>query len=175
MPTSREEMKRTIDRKKNRVFLLHHALTCTHPHPTSVEEVEGKTYTPCPEVKHCHALSVLVRHVQTCSFSVSDPASSSNLNGNGNNPVMCDVPGCASYKKVWNHYRRCVLRTFTKPNNQRCKICGDVWRKYATEESFDSGNLETVGVGGAIFGPGADLTLTDASTSRRTRMMMGGQ
>jgi len=125
VPASKEERKKSLNRKKKRLQRIHHALTCTHPHPTRLDD---PNYTPCPEVKHCHALSVLVAHVQTCTFTE---------NGNG---AVCEVPGCHEYKKLWNHYRRCVLRTFTKPDNKKCKICSDVWRKYTfdLEQSFES-------------------------------------
>ena len=110
------EMERMIKRKQNRVKLIHHALTCTYPYP---EKVDDESYVPCAEVKHCHALGVLVRHVQTCTHCDL-------MNGS-----RCEVPGCAEYKKVWNHYRRCVLRTFTKSDKKKCKVCGDVWGKFA--------------------------------------------
>jgi hypothetical protein len=123
-PSTRDELQKAIATKQRRILLIHHALTCTHPHPVDAND---DNYVPCPEVKHCHALGVLVRHVQTCTFN--DPADGS----------LCEVPGCALYKKVWNHYRRCVLRTFTtKSERKTCRICGDVWRKYTfdLENSF---------------------------------------
>ena len=122
-PATRQEMETAIQQKKDRVNLIHHALTCTHPHPTIPED---ESYEPCQEVKHCLALGVLIRHVQTCTFT-------DNSDGG-----LCEVPGCAKYKRVWTHYRRCVLRTFTKPETKTCKICGDVWRKYRLENSFEN-------------------------------------
>jgi hypothetical protein len=121
-PLTREELEKAISVKQRRINLIHHALTCTHPYPVDAND---DSYVPCPEVKHCHALGVLVRHVQTCTFS--DPS----------NVSLCEVPGCALYKKIWNHYRRCVLRS-VKSERKTCRICGDVWRKYAfdLENSF---------------------------------------
>ena len=137
-PTTKKEMERMIKSKQNRLSLIHHALTCTHPYP---EDADDETYVPCPEVKHCHALSVLVRHVQTCTHSDV-------MNG-----VGCEVPACAAYKKLWNHYRRCVLRTFTKPDKKSCKICGDMFRKYAfdLETSFEK-SIEIESRSSAPFG-----------------------
>jgi TAZ zinc finger. len=123
-PANKQELQKAIAVKQGRINLIHHALTCTHPYPVNAND---DNYMPCPEVKHCHALGVLVRHVQTCTFN--DPTGVS----------LCEVPGCALYKKVWNHYRRCVLRTVTtKTERKTCRICGDVWRKYAfdLENSF---------------------------------------
>lgn len=124
-PATREAMEAAIQMKQDRLKKIHHALTCTHPHPTKADD---EFYVPCPEMKHCHALCILVKHVQTCTST--DPASGGE----------CEVPGCAPYKKVWNHYRRCILRTFTKAQKKKCKICGDVWRNYAQdlEYSFDA-------------------------------------
>jgi len=137
-PTTKLEMERMIKSKQKRVSLIHHALTCTHPYP---EDADDETYVPCPEVQHCHALGVLVRHVQTCTHSDL-------MNGTG-----CEVPACAAYKKLWNHYRRCVLRTFTKPDKKTCKICGDVWNKYAfdLETSFEK-SIEIESSTSAPFG-----------------------
>lgn len=113
------DMERMIKRKQNRVKWIHHVLTCTHPYPESVDD---ESYVPCPEVNHCHALGVLVRHVQTCTHSDL-------MNGS-----ICEVPSCAAYKKVWNHYRRCVLRTFTKSNRKKCRICADIFNVGPTSE-----------------------------------------
>lgn len=115
-PATKEAMEASIKKKQHRVNMIHHALSCTHPHPTKVDD---ENYTPCPEVKHCHALGVLVKHVQTCTSI--DPVTGGS----------CEVPNCAAYRKVWNHYRRCVLRTFTKSQKKECRICQEVWRKYA--------------------------------------------
>eukprot|EP00557_Chaetoceros_sp_GSL56_P001965 CAMPEP_0176494612 /NCGR_PEP_ID=MMETSP0200_2-20121128/10200_1 /TAXON_ID=947934 /ORGANISM="Chaetoceros sp., Strain GSL56" /LENGTH=676 /DNA_ID=CAMNT_0017892403 /DNA_START=170 /DNA_END=2197 /DNA_ORIENTATION=+ len=87
-PATKEELKKAIKVKQRRINLIHHALTCTHPRQTDSND---ENYVPCPEVKHCHALGVLVRHVQTCTFN--DHAADGSL--------CCEVPGCALYKKVW--------------------------------------------------------------------------
>ncbi len=117
-PANDQEMEAAIKVKQDRLQKIHHALTCTHPHPTRADDDQ---YKPCPEMKSCHALCILVQHVQTCTS------------------VECEVPGCGPYKKIWNHYRRCILRTFTKAQKKKCQICGDVWRNYAQdlEYSFD--------------------------------------
>lgn len=113
-PSSPEEYEAAMKRKKHRMYLFHHALNCTHPHPVNADD---DLYVPCPEVKHCHALSVLVRHVQTCTAS-----------GDSNGEV-CEIPRCNAYKKVWNHYRRCAVRTFTSEKND-CRFCSEFWHKY---------------------------------------------
>lgn len=112
-PTSPEELEIAMKRKKHRMYLFHHALNCTHPHP---ENDDDESYVPCPVVKHCHALSILVRHVQTCTLS-------GDSNGGG-----CEVPRCNAYKKVWNHYRRCAVRTFTREKKD-CRFCSEFWHK----------------------------------------------
>lgn len=105
-PTSPEELEIAMKRKKHRMYLFHHALSCTHPHPDNADD---ESYVPCPEVKHCHAVSVLVRHAQKCDSN-------------------CEVPRCNSYKRAWNHYRRCAVRTFTSEKKD-CRFCSDFWHK----------------------------------------------
>ena len=112
-PSSAEEMERILKRKQRKIYLLHHALTCTYPHATDPDD---ESYIPCPEVRYCQALSTLVRHVQTCTFV------------DGGNGQACEIPGCREYKKMWNHYRRCVLRTFTAADSKRCRLCIDLWK-----------------------------------------------
>lgn len=118
-PATEEEMEKAVKKKRGRLMKLHHALTCTHPHPTKADD---ENYVPCPEMRHCHALCILVRHVQTCTSA------------------KCEVPGCAQYKKVWNHYRRCILRTFTKNEKKKCKVCGDIWGNYAQDLEYSFEN-----------------------------------
>jgi hypothetical protein len=105
-PTSPEELEIAMKRKKHRMYLFHHALSCTHPHPDNADD---ESYVPCPEVKHCHAVSVLVRHAQKCDSN-------------------CEVPRCSSYKRAWNHYRRCAVRTFISEKKD-CRFCSDFWHK----------------------------------------------
>lgn len=112
-PTSPKEVEIAMNRKRNRIRLFHHVMVCEHPHPTSSDD---DLYVPCPEVKNCHALSVLVRHVQTCTFM------------NESDEAVCEIPRCAAYKKVWNHYRRCAVRTFTS-DRKECKVCCTFWKK----------------------------------------------
>ena len=114
-PSSREEMKRMLKSKQRKIYLIDHALTCTYPHATDPDD---ETYVPCPEVRYCQALGTLVKHVQTCT-SVS--------NGNGQS---CSIPGCGEFKKMWMHYRRCLLRKFTgREDTKKCRLCGDLWKK----------------------------------------------
>ncbi|GFH61047.1 predicted protein [Chaetoceros tenuissimus] len=113
-PSSPEEMDKMISEKTGRISKLHHVLTCTHPLPVDADD---DSYVPCPVMKHCHAMGVLIRHVQTCTNAEFD--------------TYCEVPGCSSYKKVWNHYRRCISRTFTQENPKECKICHSIWSKYS--------------------------------------------
>jgi hypothetical protein len=124
-PSSPEEMEKMVRRKQRKIFLLHHALTCTHPHATDPDD---ENYVPCPEVPNCQALCTLVRHVQTCTFTDA---------GKGQ---VCAVPGCKEYKKMWNHYRRCVLRTFTgsSAGSKKCRLCGDLWGKGDKENDEES-------------------------------------
>lgn len=118
-PDSPEEMELIVKRKQRQMFLLHHALSCTHPHATDPDD---ESYVPCKEVNSCQALCILVKHVQTCTFT---------HRGDGQ---VCPIPGCKEYKKVWNHYRRCVLRTFTGKNTKKCRLCGDILGSKSREE-----------------------------------------
>lgn len=55
-PSSPEQMERFLKRKQRMIFLIHHALTCTHPHATDPDD---ESYVPCPEVTvrfHSHSL-----------------------------------------------------------------------------------------------------------------------
>ena len=123
-PSSAEELEKVLKLKQRKIYLIHHALTCTHPHATDPDD---ETYIPCPEVRYCQALCTLVKHVQTCTFVDS---------GNG---YYCPVPGCRQYKKMWNHYRRCILRTFTGKYSKKCRFCGDLWGK--REQVPDEGSI----------------------------------
>lgn len=107
-PSSPEQMEHILERKSRIVFNIHHVLTCSYPHCT---DPDNESYVPCPVVRHCQALNTLVKHVQTCTT------------------INCPVPGCKEYKKMWTHYRRCVLRRFTVPDSKKCRICRHLWEE----------------------------------------------
>ena len=65
-------------------------------------------------------MSTLIKYVQTCSFKEG-------TRGVDGAPRMCEVPFCAGYKNVWNHFKRCILRTFTGKQKQKCIIYGEIW------------------------------------------------
>ena len=132
-PSNQHDFERALKLKKRQIHLFHHTLTCSHP-PPLVPQYDGnrhvrsfsvqENYKVCPQVRNCYALSILVKHVQTCT--VSD----------------CPVPKCRAYKKVWNHYRRCIGRTFTIDDKKRkkCRLCCDLWEK--SRRDFDDSDDE---------------------------------
>lgn len=105
-------------KKEKKLRMLHHALTCTHS-ISSPREVNRKNkllnnatikaYNCCKYMKHCLALVVLVRHIQTCPDGCN-----------------CEVPGCVGYKAAWHHYRRC-LRNKYRNGRGLCSFCSDLW------------------------------------------------
>jgi len=115
--SSSEEMQRILKSKQRKIYLLQHALLCTHPHNTDPDDDK---YIPCPVVEHCQALCTLINHVQTCTVMMTTGTGTDHAN-------VCEIPGCRAYKKIWNHYRRCVLRRFTGAENRKCRLCSDLW------------------------------------------------
>ncbi len=125
-PSSPEEMDRVLKSKQKKLFNIHHALTCTYPKATDPDD---ESYIPCPEVHYCQALCALVKHVQTCIC----------VNGNGNE---CIIPGCTEYKKMWYHYRRCILRTFTGNYHKKCRLCCNMWSRVKIDAKREEEEIE---------------------------------
>jgi len=113
------EHSRMQRRRRRKIALIHHVLTCTHPPPLVTSSTSGskgrvsEEYVPCPQLKCCYALSILIRHAQTCTFVSKDGVE------------QCDVPSCLDYKKAWLHFRRCALARSTG-KRQFCLLCSDV-------------------------------------------------
>lgn len=124
-PSSPEEMEHMLKSKQKKLFNIHHALTCTYPKATDPDD---ESYIPCPEVHYCQALCALVKHVQTCTC----------VNGNGNE---CIIPGCTEYKKMWYHYRRCILRTFTGNYPKKCRLCCNLWSRVKIDAKREEGEI----------------------------------
>jgi hypothetical protein len=131
-PSNPKDLERALRLKKRQIHLFHHALTCSHP-PSLVPQYDSnghvssfaveENYKPCPQVRNCYALSILVKHVQTCTV------------------LNCPVPKCRAYKKVWNHYRRCIGRTFTMDETKKkCRLCCDLWE--SSRRDFDDSDDE---------------------------------
>jgi len=125
-PSSQEQMERILRLKQRKIYNLHHALTCTYPHNIDPDD---ESYIPCPEVRYCQALCTLIKHVQTCTFVSNEKRNT------------CSIPGCYGYKKMWNHYRRCVLRTFTGAETKKCRLCHDLWVRGNTNRKDEESKM----------------------------------
>jgi len=119
--------------RRRKIALIYHVLTCTHPppqvKPSSTNGVfTSEEYIPCPKLKCCYALTVLIRHAQTCTFVSKDGVE------------QCDIPSCADYKKAWLHFRRCALARSTG-KRKFCLLCSDV--SLPTTTGDDSNQIHT--------------------------------
>jgi hypothetical protein len=99
--------------RRRKMALMNHVLTCTHPPPSAAANPDE--YVPCPKLKCCYALTILIRHAQTCNFVSKDGIE------------QCDVPSCADFKKAWLHFRRCAAaRSDPSNKKQTCLLCSDL-------------------------------------------------
>lgn len=100
---SQEERAASMKRKQKRINQIHHAFNCK---VTGLLDPDTKTDI-CQAVKHCNAVSRLLKHVQGCKLSGD----------------TCEVPSCTEFKRALRHYERC--RSGLMKKSSTCILCQD--------------------------------------------------
>ena len=85
-PSSPEQMERFLKRKQRMIFLIHHALTCTHPHATDPDD---ESYIPCPEVTVRQNSVASFFTLMCLAYIKSSRDSSSYLNSSALSSFVC--------------------------------------------------------------------------------------